>query len=104
LTLAGSSYIISVYKKEAQPMPKTAMTHARLTPEVKRQAENILKELGISISSAQEIFYRQIIAYHGIPFDLRVPNAQTVRAMEEAREGKGKKYNTVKELFKDLGL
>ena len=37
-------------------MAKTAMTHARLTPEVKRQAETILKELGISISTAQEIF------------------------------------------------
>jgi DNA-damage-inducible protein J len=49
-------------------MAKTAMTHARLTPEVKRQAEIILKELGISISAAQEVFYRQIIAHHGIPF------------------------------------
>jgi DNA-damage-inducible protein J len=85
-------------------MAKTAMTHARLTPEVKRQAEIILKELGISISTAQEIFYRQIIAHHGIPFDVRLPNHQTIQAMEEARGGKGKKYTTVKELFSDLGL
>jgi DNA-damage-inducible protein J len=85
-------------------MAKTAMTHARLTPEVKRQAEIILKELGISISTAQEIFYRQIIAHHGIPFDVRLPNHQTIQAMEEARGGKGKKYATVKELFSDLGL
>jgi DNA-damage-inducible protein J len=85
-------------------MAKTAMTHARLTPEVKRQAEIILKNLGISISAAQEIFYRQIIAHHGIPFDVRLPNHQTIRAMEEARVGKGKKYATVKELFSDLGL
>ena len=35
-------------------MAKTAMTHARLTPEVKKQAEDILKELGISISTAYE--------------------------------------------------
>ena len=85
-------------------MAKTAMTHARLTPEVKRQAEIILKELGMSISAAQEIFYRQIIATHGIPFDLRLPNAKTIQAMEEARKGKGKKYGSVKELFNDLGL
>jgi DNA-damage-inducible protein J len=85
-------------------VPKTAMTHARLTPEVKRQAEIILKELGISISTAQEIFYRQIIAHHGIPFEVRLPNRQTIQAMEEAREGKGKKYPTVKDLFRDLGL
>ena len=85
-------------------MAKIAMTHARLTPEVKRQAEIILKELGISISAAQEIFYRQIIANHGIPFDLRLPNDKTIQAMEETRKGKGTKYGTVKDLFDDLGL
>jgi DNA-damage-inducible protein J len=85
-------------------MAKTAMTHARLTPEVKRQAETILKKLGISISTAQEVFYRQIIANQGLPFDLRLPNAKTIQAMEEARQGKGKKYSSVKELWNDLGL
>ncbi len=85
-------------------MAKTAMTHARLTPEVKMRAEVILKELGISISAAQEMFYRQIIAHQGIPFDLRLPNSQTIRAMEDARKGKGEKYDNVKDLFSDLGL
>ncbi len=83
-------------------MAKTAMTHARLTPEVKQEAERILKELGISISTAQEVFYRQIIACRGIPFDLRVPNKTTVSAMEAARKGKGKKYDTTNDLFEDL--
>jgi DNA-damage-inducible protein J len=85
-------------------MPKTAMTHARLTPEVKRQAEAILKELGVSISAAQEIFYRQIIAHHGFPFDIRIPTNTTIEAMEDARKGKGKKYSSVKDLFQDVGL
>jgi DNA-damage-inducible protein J len=85
-------------------MAKTAMTHARLTPEVKRQAELILKELGISISAAQEVFYRQIIANHGIPFDLRIPKDKTIQAMDDARKGKGTKYGTIKELFDDLEL
>jgi DNA-damage-inducible protein J len=85
-------------------MAKTAMTHARLTPEVKRQAEIILKKLGISISAAQEVFYRQVIACNGIPFDLRIPNEKTIQALDEARKGKGKKYGTVKELFDELGL
>jgi len=82
-------------------MAKTAMTHARLNPEIKQDAERILKELGISISTAQELFYRQIIACKGIPFDLRIPNRTTVRALEAARKGKGKKYDTVDALFKD---
>ena len=85
-------------------MPKTAMTHARLTPEVKQRAEHILKQLGISISAAHEMFYRQIIAHQGIPFDLRISNDKTIRAMEEARAGKGTKYTSVEELWNDLGL
>jgi len=82
-------------------MPKTATTHVRLTPEVKEQAENILKELGISISAAHELFYRQIITHQGIPFELRVIKKETIQAMRDARNGKGKKYNTVEKMFAD---
>jgi len=85
-------------------MAKTAMTHVRLTPEVKENAEAILKELGISVSTATEMFYRQIIANKGLPFDPRVPNEKTIKAMENARQGKGKKYNTAKEMFEDIGI
>ena len=83
-------------------MAKTAMAHARLTPEIKKKAEAILKDLGISISAAYELFYRQIIAHQGIPFDLRIPNSDTLHAMQDAREGKGKKYDSVKEMLDDL--
>ena len=85
-------------------MAKTAMTHARLTPEVKEKAERILKELGISISAAYELFYRQIIAHRGLPFEVSLPNEKTLRAMKEARSGKGKKYDSVKDVFEDLGI
>lgn len=85
-------------------MGKTAMTHARLTPEVKEKAEAILKELGLSISAAYEMFYRQIIAHNGLPFDVQIPNAETVQAMGEARKGEGKVYESVETLFEDCGL
>ncbi len=83
-------------------MAKTAMAHARLSPEIKKKAEAILKDLGISISAAYEMFYRQIIAHQGIPFDLRIPNKDTLNAMQDARDGKGKKYDSVKEMLDDL--
>ncbi len=85
-------------------MAKTAMTHARLTPEVKKQAEAILKELGISISTAYELFYRQIIAQRGIPFDLHIPNRDTLQAMRNARNGEGKSYESVEKMFHDLKI
>ncbi len=85
-------------------MAKTATTHVRLTPEIKEQAENILKELGISVSAAHELFYRQIISHQGIPFELRVMKKETISAMNDARNGKGEKYNSVNEMFQDFGL
>lgn len=76
------------------------ITDKTITPSgSKEQAEAILQELGIPVAVAQELFYRQIIAYQGLPFELRLPNRTTIAAMEEAREGKGKCYDTVEEML-----
>lgn len=80
------------------------MTHARLTPEIKEKAETILKELGISISAAYEMFYRQIIAHQGIPFDLHLANEDTIQALKDARDGKGKRYDSVEKMFEDIDI
>ncbi len=85
-------------------MAKTARANVRPTSVVKEKAKSILKELGIPISSAHELFYRQIIAHRGLPFDARIPNQETVKAMHDARMGKGKRYDSVQSLFKDCGL
>ena len=80
------------------------MIHARLTPEIKKEAESILKELGISVSAAHELFYRQIIVNQGLPFELRVMKKETIHAMNDARNGKGEKYDSVNDIFEDLGI
>jgi addiction module RelB/DinJ family antitoxin len=49
---------------------KTSTTIARLEPEIKQQAENIFRELGLSASSAIDLFYRQVIMRRGLPFDV----------------------------------
>ena len=55
-------------------MNKTSSIFARVEPETKEAAEAILKELGISMSNAIEMFLRQVALTKGIPFDLRVPS------------------------------
>ena len=39
---------------------------------LKREAEEIFSELGMSISTATNVFYKQVVRYRGIPFDLRI--------------------------------
>lgn len=55
-------------------MSKNATVFARVEPEVKEQAEQILQKLGLPTSSAINMFYRQIIVHNGLPFDARLPH------------------------------
>ena len=52
---------------------KSANLYARIEPEVKEQAENILSALGVNASNAINMFYKQIILHKGIPFDVALP-------------------------------
>ena len=59
-------------------MAKTANLYARIEPEVKEQAESILTALGIPVSNAINMFYKQIILQRGIPFEIKLPQAKIV--------------------------
>jgi DNA-damage-inducible protein J len=83
---------------------KTATARALIEPKVKKEAESILKEMGLSISNSVELFYRQVVAQRGLPFELEVPNKETMKAIKNSRVGKGRKFITAKELYKDLGI
>ena len=54
-------------------MQRTSNIFARVEPEIKEQAEQVLNQLGIPMSNAIGLFLRQIIMQRGIPFDLKLP-------------------------------
>ncbi len=54
-------------------MAKSANLYARIEPDVKERAESILSELGIPVSGAINMFYKQIILQRGLPFDVKLP-------------------------------
>jgi DNA-damage-inducible protein J len=72
---------------------KTATLNVRLEPRLKGQAERVLKALGLSPTEAVTLYYRQIALRRGLPFDVCIPNAETVAALEEAERGGGKVYH-----------
>ena len=55
-------------------MEKTANLNVRVTPAVKQGAEAVLKQLGIPMSVALELYLNQIALVGGIPFDVRLPS------------------------------
>ena len=57
---------------------RTSNIYARVEPEIKEQAEQVLVQLGIPMSNAIGMFLRQIIMHRGIPFAMRLPTNEPV--------------------------
>lgn len=64
---------------------KTANVTARVSPEIKQQAEEILEQLGIPVSVLIDSLYRQIIMTKSIPYSFSVPALQTRDSMTDAQ-------------------
>ena len=65
---------------------QTTMVHVRVNENIKAQAAETLASMGLSISDAVRVFLTRVAAEKQLPFELRVPNAETRSAMEEAEE------------------
>lgn len=87
---------------------ETTNINIRVDKDVKADAEAISSALGMTLSTAVNIFLRKMIACDGMPFDVRLtPNETTIAAMREADDilsgrVQTKKYHSAQELFADL--
>ena len=61
----------------------------RIDPDLKAKASKLFEALGLDLSTATGIFYRQALRCHGLPFDVKIdePNDTTYAAMEAAEKG-----------------
>ena len=82
----------------------TTMVHIRVDEKVKADAAKALALMGMSVSDAVRMMLVRVAAENALPFEVRVPNAATVKAMKAADQGKGKRFKTADALFKDLGI
>ena len=81
-------------------MPKNAYVHARVDKRLKSQADKVLAQLVLSTSDLINILLHQVVLTKGVPFDVRIPNDETVAAMAELDAGKGDRFDgTADELF-----
>ena len=61
-------------------MTKTANLYARIEPQLKTEAESILCGLGVPVSNAINMFYRQIVIHRGLPFAVQFPSTSLLNA------------------------
>jgi DNA-damage-inducible protein J len=82
---------------------KSADVRTRIEPELKKSAETVLAENGLTISDAIRMFLRQVVVYGGLPFDVRISNETTLQALHESRSMKGKaRFDSPADLFNEL--
>jgi DNA-damage-inducible protein J len=82
----------------------TTMVHVRVDERTKRQAAKSLAQMGVSLSDAVRMLLIRVAVEKTLPFDVRVPNATTVKAMRTAGKRRGKRLDSADALFKDLGI
>ena len=81
----------------------------RMDTELKKQADAMFSDMGLNMTTAMNMFLRQVVRQGRIPFEIAtdIPNAETVAAIKEMDDmlsGKipSKRYLSTKELFQDL--
>lgn len=89
---------------QRQESMATTMVHVRVDEKTKGKAAKALAGMGISISDAVRMLLVRVAAEKALPFEVRAPNATTIKAMRAADQGKGKRHRSTDALFKDLGF
>ena len=87
----------------------TVNTSIKIDEKTKKEAQELFKDLGLSLSTAINIFLKQAIREKGIPFYINsLPeNSELAQAFEEAKQIKKnpsnyKSYSSPEEMFKDV--
>lgn len=84
-------------------MPKSAVISARVDADLKQSVEQVFDSLGLNITQAITLFFKQVELQHGLPFPVRVPNTTTRAALAEARARENlKSFESIDDLFADL--
>lgn len=86
-------------------MAHTTMLHVRVDDEIKTQASEALASMGLSVSDAVRILLKRVVNDQAFPLELKVPNAQTREAMEEAQamsKARSARFDSVDALVDDL--
>jgi DNA-damage-inducible protein J len=83
-------------------MAAAEVVRARMNSVLKKEATIVLKDMGLSVSDAIRLLFIRVAAEKAMPFDVRVPNAETQAAMLDAREGRTTRAVSAAALMADL--
>jgi DNA-damage-inducible protein J len=80
----------------------TNYVRARIDEKTKARATEALEAMGLSVSDAIRLLMLRVADEKRLPFEVKAPNAKTLKAIAELKTGKGKRHTSVKALMADL--
>ncbi len=83
-------------------MASDAIVRARIDGRVKDEAAHVLAEMGLTVSDAIRLMLMRVAAEKALPFAVKVPNAETVAAIEELERGDLPSFDNVDDLMASL--
>ena len=84
-------------------MASNSVVRARIDEHIKEEASIVLATMGLTVSDAFRIMLTRVAREKALPFEPLVPNAETIKAMKQARSSKGLvKIKSVNDLMADL--
>jgi len=85
-------------------MIKKARVEARVDLKLKDEVISVLRKLNMSESEAIRVYFRQIALTKGIPFEIKIPNKETLKALDEVKSGKLREFNNFDDYLNDIGV
>ena len=85
-------------------MSKDAFIRARTDAHLKEQVEHIFAKIGLNMTDAINLFFHQVELQGGLPFDVRIPNAETLQALRDLENNHDVTTSSLSDFKNSLGL
>ncbi len=85
-------------------MSTDTVVRARIDSDTKARAAEALRAMGLSMSDAIRLLFLRVADEKRLPFAVQAPRPATVKAMRELDAGKGQRFGSAEELFRDLDI
>ena len=86
-------------------MLKTATVRARIEPDLKNHVEHLFSKLGLTVTEAITLFFKQVELRKGLPFSIEIPNKTTEQVFKDTDAGKNLIHTKdAEDMFKKLGI
>lgn len=86
-------------------MAKTGIIRARTEISLKEEVEQIFERLGLTASTAINLFYQQVKLTKGLPFEVKIPKKSTLKTFKKTDTGKEIiECDSVDNMFESLGI